>query len=393
MNTTTMNQEITEAVGKEALKAGISRDEFLTLFSQFGAASILDKCLQKGTLASNKQARAEMPFEIMAKQEYYTPNSAFYTFCHSAPPKVDIKNWRLSLEGDGIEQPLTLTYDDLLKLPSKTFTRYLDCAGNGRFFYDSFLHHKAMGQQWHWGGYGIAKWTGVQLRELLERAKVKKSAMEIMPVGVDNPPGERPMPIAKAMEEDSLLAYLMNGEILPVDHGFPVRAFLAGWVGVASVKWVGKIIVSTTPLRVITNTTSYVLIGPDYQPQPPAKGPVISQQVVKSACCLPWPAALKAGSQKVVGYAWSPFGKIAKVEVSLDDGRTFQQAHLNSQNIEKAGVRWEFSFDARAGDMTITPRATDEQGHTQWDLSQQKWNQLGYLFGAAVPHPIRVTSA
>ena len=114
-------------------------------------------------LASTKPARAEMPFELMANQEYYTPNSAFFTFCHASPPVVDIKNWRLSVKGDGIESPFSLNYDDLLKLPSRTFTRYLECAGNGRLFYESMLKKKAMGSQWHFGGYGIAEWTGVQL--------------------------------------------------------------------------------------------------------------------------------------------------------------------------------------------------------------------------------------
>jgi DMSO/TMAO reductase YedYZ molybdopterin-dependent catalytic subunit len=390
MISTSLNIKQTEALWKKAAAAGIPRDEFLANLNSQGAAAVLDECAKKGVIASTKPARAEMPFELMADQEYYTPNAAFFTFCHASPPKVDVKNWRLSIEGDGVENPFTLTYDDLLKLPSKTFTRYLECAGNGRSFYETLLKKKAMGSQWHFGGYGIAEWTGVPLGELLKRAKVKSSAVEVMPVGIDNPPGERPLPISKAIEEDSLLVYLMNNEILPVDHGFPVRAFLPGWVGVASVKWVGKLVVSTQPLHVITNTTSYVLIGPDYAPQPPAKGPVISKQFIKSACCLPWPATLKAGEQKITGYAWSPDGKISKVDVSLDGGKTFQSARLIGPNIEKAGSRWEYTFNAKPGPLTITPSATDERGNTQYDLSQQKWNQLGYLFGAMVPHLVTV---
>jgi sulfane dehydrogenase subunit SoxC len=388
MNGINFNDRQIKALWKKAEAASIPRSEFLTNLNTNGAAAVLDECATKGVMVSAKPAWAEMPFELMANQEYYTPNSAFFTFCHASPPVVDIKNWKLSIEGDGVENPYTLTYDDLLKLPSKTFTRYLECAGNGRSFFESMLKKKAMGSQWRFGGYGIAEWTGVPMKELLSRAKVKPSALDVMPVGVDNPPGERPLPISKAMEEDSLLAYLMNGEILPVDHGFPVRAFLPGWVGVASVKWVSKIIVSTSPIHVITNTNSYVLIGPDYQPQPPAKGPVISKQLIKSAICLPWPATLKAGEQKITGYAWSPSGKITKVEVSLDGGKTFVPARLTGPNYERAGSRWEYTLDLTRGLQTITPRATDEKGNTQYDMSEQKWNQLGYLFGALVPHPI-----
>ncbi|MFC1846401.1 hypothetical protein ACFLYM_03165, partial [Chloroflexota bacterium] len=131
-------------------------------------------------------------------------------------------------------------------------------------------------------------------------------------------------------------------------------------------------------------------IGPDYPPQSPTKGPVITTQLVKSACCLPWPATLKSETQKIIGYAWSPFGKIAEVEVSIDNGKTFRPAALVGPNIERAGTRWEFTFDAKPGNITITPRATDDQGNTQYDISEQKWNQKGYLFGAMVPHPVTV---
>jgi DMSO/TMAO reductase YedYZ molybdopterin-dependent catalytic subunit len=163
-----------------------------------------------------------------------------------------------------------------------------------------------------------------------------------------------------------------------------------GWVGINSIKWVNRITVSTEPIRTEKNTTNYVLIGPDYQAQPPALGPAVSTQVIKGAVCLPWPATLKPGSQKITGYAWSPFGRISKVDVSLDGGRTFQSASLAGPNIEAAGARWEFTFNATPEIASITPRATDEAGNTQIEVSQQKWNQLGYLFGAMVPHPVEI---
>lgn len=182
----------------------------------------------------------------------------------------------------------------------------------------------------------------------------------------------------------------MNGEIIPPDHGFPARVLVPGWVGINSIKWVGRVRVSTAPIHVDKNTESYVFIGPDYQAEPPARGPALTTQVIKSACALPWPATLSAGAQRIVGYAWSAFGKIARVEVSTDGGQTFREAALTGPNIEQAGVRWEFTFTAQPGEMTITPRATDDKGNPQIDLAQQKWNQLGYLFSAPVPHPVKV---
>jgi sulfane dehydrogenase subunit SoxC len=388
--TTGIKREQLDALWTMAQEALIVQSEFFAILNQGGAIALLEECLKKGVLSLSKPARAEMDFELMANQEYYTPNSLFFTSSHGSPPSVDIKNWKLSVEGDGVGKPFSLNYDDLLKLPHTTVTRYLECASNGSAFYDLLLNKKAEGPQWHFGGYGIAEWTGVPLAELLKLANIKDKAVEVMPVGLDSPPGGRPIPVAKAMEEDTILAYIMNGRVLPPDHGFPLRAIVPGWIGAASIKWVSKIIVSTQPIQVANNTDRYVLIGPDYQPQPPAKGPVITTQLVKSACCLPWQATLKAGHQKIVGYAWSPFGKIAKVEVSLDDGKTFQPATLVGPNIERAGTRWELHFHPKPGNMTITPRATDEKGNTQYDIFRQKWNRLGYLFGAMVPHPVTV---
>ena len=335
-------------------------------------------------------SNAEMRFENMADRGYTVPNSLFFVRDHEASVAVNPKLWKLSIEGDGVEKPLTLTYDDLLKLPSKTITRYVECAGNGRSFFQTFLKKPAEGGQWHLGAWGVAEWTGVPLSELLNRAGIKKTATEVMPIGLDKPHVRRPMPVSKAMEEDTMLVYMMNGDILPIDHGFPARVLVPGWVGVANIKWVGSIQVTEKHNAVDWNTNLYIMIGPDYKPEPPAKGPPVNEQVLKSALALPWPATLKAGSQTVKGYAWSPQGKIAKVEVSVDEGKTFAPAKLIDPNIERAGVRWEFTFDAKPGMTSITPRATDEKGNTQADISQQKWNQQGYLFGAMVPHPVTV---
>jgi DMSO/TMAO reductase YedYZ molybdopterin-dependent catalytic subunit len=331
-----------------------------------------------------------MRFEVMADRGYTMPNGLFFIRNHSSSPFIDVAAWRLSIEGEGASGPFTITYEDLLNMPSTTVTRYVECAGNGRSFYDTFLGRPGQGGQWHLGAYGIAEWTGVRLSEILSRAGISSNAVDVMPTGLDSTSVERPMPVSKAMEDDTIVAYMMNGDLLPIDHGFPARVIVPGWVGSNSVKWVGKITVSTQPIHVEKNTRTYVLIGPDYTPQPPALGQVLTTQLPKSAICLPWPATLNSGQQRIVGYAWSPFGKVARVDVSLDDGLTFQPATLTGPNIERAGSRWEFNFTAQPGEMTITPRVTDDQGNTQYPRSEQKWNQLGYVFGAMVPHPVTV---
>ncbi|MFH1032426.1 MAG: sulfite oxidase [Chloroflexota bacterium] len=421
MKHSALNEEQVQALWNTAEKAGIPRRKFLILLSAGSAAAVLASCAPQITPTTptattptppptptttippiNKPlpgqyfiplgTNAEMRFEVMANRTYNMPNSFFFVRLHTSSPfpPTDVKTWSLSIEGDGVANPLKLTYDDLLAMPGVTVTRYVECAGNGRSFYSSLMNNPAQGGQWHLGAYGIAEWMGVKLSDILNRAGIKASAVDVMPAGFDSLQVRRPMSAAKAMEPDTIVAYMMNGDILPLDHGFPARMVVPGWVGINSIKWLSKITVSTTPQFSDFNTKSYVLVGPDYQPQGQALGPPVNDLVMKSALCLPFPATMNAGRQNVVGYAWSPFGKITKVDVSLDGGGTFQPATLAGPNIERAGSRWEFSFEASPGNMTITPRATDDKGNVQFPVSQQKWNQQGYIFGAMVPHPVTV---
>lgn len=325
----------------------------------------------------------------MYNRGYLVPNDLFFVRDHSKTPKIDAATWRLKIDGDGVSKPLELTYNDLLGMPSVSVIRFIECAGNGRSFFDTVQHKKADGGQWHFGAVGVAEWTGVRLSEVLDRAGLKKSAVDVMPEGLDDLHVRRPMPVSKALEEDTLLVFAMNGEPLPLDHGFPIRALVPGWVGVSNTKWVGHITVSNTPLYSDWNTTSYVLIGPDYKPlNDKQKGPVVTSQVVKSALELPWPAKLSAGKQVMKGRSWSAYGKIARVDYSLDDGKSWQQAQLQDPNIEKAWCRWRFAWDAKPGTYGIKLRATDDKGNTQPDSIP--FNQQGYLYGAVVAHPVTV---
>jgi len=335
-------------------------------------------------------ANAETRFERLASVEYATPNELFFVRTHGATPRIDAGRWQLVVEGDGVARRMRFDYEELLRLPSRSVTCFLECAGNGRSFYRSLLGREVKGEPWRLGAFGVAEWTGVPLRELLDRAGVSDRAVDVMPIGLDAAEMRRPLPLAKALEDDTLVAYLMNGEPLPPDHGFPARLVVPGWVGAASIKWVGKIRVSEQPLRVRANTEDYVLIGPSWAPTEHALGPPLTTQVPKSAVALPWPAELRAGTQRVVGWAWSPFGRIERVDISLDGGRTFRAAQLIGPNEPRAGTRWELTFLAEPGRMTITPRARDATGQVQPAVTEQPWNDKGYLFGALVPHPVRV---
>ena len=330
----------------------------------------------------------EMRWEVMSARGYLVPDELFFVRNHSRTARIDAAAWRLRVEGSGVSQPREFSYDEITGMPSVSVTKFIECAGNGRSFFEAAYGKKAQGGQWHLGAIGVAEWTGVPLRELLDRAGLKPTARDVMPQGLDDLRVRRPMPLAKALAGDTLVVYAMNGQTLPPDHGFPVRVLVPGWIGVANIKWVGRIEVSEQPLHSPWNTESYVLIGPNYKPDPPALGPILTFQAVKSAFELPWDGTVRAGHRLLRGRSWSGYGRIAKVGVSLDRGITWQPARLREPNIAQAWVRWDIDWDARPGSYSLRARATDDKGHTQ--PAGVPFNEQGYLYWAVVGHPLTV---
>ena len=174
----------------------------------------------------------------------------------------------------------------------------------------------------------------------------------------------------------------MNGAPLPPDHGYPLRAIVPGWVGASQIKWLSRIVVADEPLRTRNNTTSYVMLGDDFE------GEVVTTQSIKSALALPWPATLERGRHRLHGFAHSPHGPIAQVEWSDDAGQSWQPASLGPQR-DYSWVRFDFDWTAAPGECVISTRATDRAGNTQPDLAP--FNAKGYLFNQPLPHPISVT--
>jgi sulfane dehydrogenase subunit SoxC len=389
---------------ERARAAGLSRRRFLQVLGAGAGAAAMGGIQPRATdaqtapdlvvkptpaeffndLGSNK----EMRWEVMYTRGYVVPNELFFVRDHSRSARLDAASWRLRVEGSGVSGPREFNYDEILAMPSVTVTRFIECAGNGRSFFEAAYGKKAQGGQWKLGAVGVAEWTGVPLREVLDRAGLKRTAQDVMPEGLDELKVRRPIPIAKALADDTLLVYAMNGQTLPPDHGFPVRVLVPGWVGVANIKWVGRIEVSEQPLSSAWNTESYVLVGPAYKPNPPAKGPALSLQNVKSAFELPWDTELPAGRRLLRGRSWSSHGKISKVEVSLDRAITWREARLREPNIGQAWVRWDLDWDPQPGSYSLRARAIDERGNRQPGIVP--WNDQGYLFGAIVSHPVTV---
>jgi len=331
----------------------------------------------------------EMRWEAMYQRGYIVPNELFFVRNNSpVVPHLEPATWRLHVGGSGVSRPRSFTYDEILAMPSMAVFRAIECAGNGRNFFQVSHGKKIAGTPWQLGGIGVAEWTGVPLREVLERAGVKRTARDVMPEGLDAKRVKRPIPIDKALADDTLLVYAMNGQPLLPDHGFPMRVLVPGWVGIAHIKWVGRIDVSEEPLYSEYNTQKYVLIGQDYQARPPALGPMLTTQKVKSAFELPWNGEVSSGRRLLRGRSWSGEGSIARVDVSLDGGNTWQPARLREPNIDRAWVRWDVDWEARPGTHRLQARATDSRGNTQPD--RIPLNAEGYAHWAVVTHAITV---
>ena len=321
-----------------------------------------------------------------------TPNELFFVRNNSRSVDLTRERWSLTVEGDAIASPLSLDFSDILSLPQRTMTAYLECAGNHRVMFDLLQSRPAQGTQWGRGAIGNAEWTGVSLADVLTLAGVHESAVSVLLIGLDAESPEagfrRALPIEQAMHPGTLLVHRMNGEPLPKDHGFPLRAIVPGWVGSSQIKWLGRILVSNEPQWTRNNTTSYVLIGDDYPREGEVGGRVVTVQSIKSALALPWPARLGTNRHRLKGFAHSPHGEIDAVEWSENGGSTWRRADLIAEQVDYGWVQFGFDWNATPGEHTIMTRATDVTGRTQPDAVP--FNEKGYLFNQPLPHPIQV---
>ena len=336
----------------------------------------------------------EMRWELMRDvPAVAVPSKRWFLQTHFPTPKVDPASYRLRVFGDAVAKPLSLSYERLVNMPSQTILRSIECGENGRVFYARQFRMQMDGTQWGLGAIGVAEFTGVRLSHVLELAGMTKDAVDVMPVGLDSPPDKahraaRPMPVEKAMADDTLLIHSMNGKPLSANHGFPIRALVSGWIGPASVKWVGSIEVSAKPLLAYFNTVYGVMVGPDYPAQPPSPiGQVATFQNVKSALELGWEEKLRPGPQTITGRAWSGRSNIGAVEVRIDGGE-WKRASVSAENPPIAWTRFSFDWDAPPGRHEIEVRATDGLGRVQPD--REPWNLHGYEYGAVISHPVNV---
>ncbi len=310
-----------------------------------------------------------------------TPVGLHYLLVHYDVPVVDASSWRLSVGGD-VDAELSLSLEELRARPAKTLAVTLECAGNGR----ALLSPRPLSQPWLLEAVGTAEWTGTPLRGLLEEAGIGKGAVEVSFRGLDRgfeggtaQQYERSLPLADGLRDEVLLAWAMNGEPLPPQHGFPLRLVVPGWYGMTSVKWLERIMVLDQPFDGYQQARSYRL-----RQTPDELGEAVSRMLPRSLMVPPGipdfatrERRLEVGPCTLSGRAWSGSGPIERVDVSVDGGHSWSHARLGSQRSEWSWVGWEWDWEvAEAGVYEVCCRAVDAAGNEQ--PLEPPWNLGGY---------------
>ena len=342
-------------------------------------------------IRSQRPLDCEMPLDGFLTE--FTPVERFFTRSHHYEPKVDFSSWRLELAGT-VSKPQKLTFEAIQKLPKVDMPAVLECAGNGRGFYEPSMP----GIQWEHGAVANAKWSGVRLADVLKLAGVDEKATEIIFDGADVPVGtmpefQRSIPLSKAMDPDTILAYEMNGEPLPSLHGFPLRVIAPGWAGDCWVKWLTRIEASNKPFEGFFMKTAYRHPGKAVKPGvavDPALMSPVAQLVPKSVIASPGDGTeVEVGkSLQLKGVAWcGGNNRVSAVEVSTNGGLSWTPARPGSFGGPYAWRSWQYSFlPTEEGYLRIMVRATDSAGATQPFV--ESWNPSGYLWN--VVHSIGV---
>jgi sulfane dehydrogenase subunit SoxC len=314
-----------------------------------------------------------------------TPVGLHYLLIHFDIPQVDAGTWRLEIGGE-VRSPLSLSLDDLKARPQVSLACTIECAGNSR----ARLSPRPLSQPWLEEAVGNAEWTGTPLAPLLEEAGIDDGAVEVLFTGLDRGiqgelehAYERSLPLDEALRPEMLLAYEINGQPLPPQHGFPLRLIVPGWYGMTHVKWLERITVLSEPFEGYQQAMQYREKQSEDDPGIP-----ITRMLPRSLLVPPgipdFPDRrrfLAPGPVVLEGRAWSGRGAITQVEVSVDGGRTWGDATLDEPTGEFGWRRWTFSWDGvEPGEYELCSRATDGAGNVQ--PTEPGWNYGGYVNNA-----------
>ena len=377
MNTNMTRRNIARLLGGAAAGA-------LLPFSAKAAWAPNDRKKENMIIRSQRPLDCEMPLDGFLND--FTPVEHFFTRSHHYEPKVNISTWRLEV-GGAVSSPKKFTFEDIQKLPKVEMPAVLECAGNGRGLYEPSMP----GIQWEYGAVGNAKWAGVRLADVLKLAGADEKANEVMFDGADVPVGtmpefQRSIPLGKAMDPDTILAYEMNGAPLATLHGFPLRLIAPGWAGDCWVKWLTRIEVLRVPFEGFFMKSAYRHPGQAVKPGSvidPAKMSPVTKLSTKSVIATPFDGAeVEVGQPLVIkGVAWTGEARVTSVNLSLDSGVTWVQPRAGSFTNNYCWRSWEYTFVPQEESyLRIVAKAGDSNGVVQ--PISAAWNPSGYMWNA-----------
>jgi DMSO/TMAO reductase YedYZ molybdopterin-dependent catalytic subunit len=350
-------------------------------------------------LLNDKPLNIETPPHLL--DEAITPKDKMFVRNNgNMPEEINVEKWTLRIEGESALNPKTFTLQDLkTKFKTYTYQLTLECAGNGR----SGFFPQTAGNQWNEGGINCAEWTGVRLRDVLEAVGIKKDAVYIGYLGkdihlsgdVNKATISRGVPMKKALEDETLLAFKMNGEDIPLLHGYPLRLVIGGWPASVSGKWLSKILVrnkvhdgekmSGHNYRVPKNPVEpgATVADKDFK--------IIESLPVKSVITYPKTGAMIAEKETLTlrGQAWAGDLEVAEINISTDFGATWQKCILQKPKNRLAWQRWTVALKLPKGYYEIWAKATDSKGASQ-PMLVPAWNPGGYLNNSAHRIAIKV---
>jgi len=354
------------------------------------------------TVLNDRPINMEAPAHLL--NDALTPNELFFVRNNGLPPKdINVDTWSLTIEGESASQKKSFTIEDLKsKFENVSYNLTLECGGNGR----SEFNPPAKGNQWTTGAVGCVKWTGVRLRDVLNDVGLKSNAVYLGYYGADTHlsgatdkhPISRGVPIKKAMENESLIAWSMNDQDMPLLNGHPLRLVFGGYPASCSGKWLNKIVIRDQV------HDGQKMTGSSYRVpcKPVAPGSkvededmcIIEDMPVKSLITSPQTGATirKSQSLPISGKAWTSAHSISQVEYSIDFGITWKKCALTPSDNRYA---WQH-FDARIsfpeeGYYEVWARATDTDDHTQ-PIILPGWNPKGYLNNACHRIAVRIVA-
>ena len=367
---------LADAIIKLPLPGGPDERPITTAFPQKGAL----------ILQRTRPPLLETPFDVF-DQSVFTPNDRFYVRWHWAliPPEIKVDTFRLAVHGH-VQRSLSLSLDDILALPQVELAAVNQCSGNSR----GYFQPRVAGAQWSNGSMGNARWTGVRLKDVLDRAGVKAGAVQVRfngldePILPDAPDFMKSLTIDHARDGEVMLAYAMNGEQLPWLNGFPLRLIVPGWYSTYWVKMLNDIEVLDQPDTNFWTKSAYTIPDtPNADIKPGETGvrmvPISRMNPRSFITNIKAGDTLRAGAPTLVrGIAFGGDKGLSRVDLSSDGGKSWQQAELGKDEGKYSFRQWQISFNlSDRGDRVLMVRCTNSAGETQPD--KPNWNPSGFM--------------